>query len=233
MKHINLSSPVVRESELPYSEFRYSATNRSYLPIPSSPLTAPFIEVLESRRTRRKFGKLSQERLSALLWYSGKTRATWRETSGYLWQHRPSPSGGGRHPLDLFVLTTGLAPQKDIKIYDPIAHALCQLEIDEPTSLISFLKEVNSPVEICADGTLLWFGAQFDRTMSKYENGESLVWRDAGALTATISLVCEALGMGCCPLGMSGEPWFSTILASKELVVGAGGCIVGERVDNG
>jgi len=47
------------------------------------------------------------------------------------------------------------------------------------------------------------FTALLPRTLSKYKNGLSLIWRDAGALITTISLVAEGLQLSSCPLGFS------------------------------
>jgi hypothetical protein len=80
---------------------------------------------------------------------------------------------------------------------------------------------------------MLWFGAQFERTLSKYENGESLVWRDAGALLATLSLVAECLSLNCCAIGITGEPFVSGMFGKDSNVVGVGGLLVGRRQDSG
>lgn len=87
------------------------------------------------------------------------------------------------------------------------------------------------------DGVLLWFVAQFGRTLGRYVDGESLVWRDAGALLATVYLVCEALGLACCAIGPSGDPDMPQIVGAENELRGVGGCIVGSRqcqpTDNG
>jgi len=76
---------------------------------------------------------------------------------------------------------------------------------------------------------MLWFAAQFDRTLSRYNNGESLVWRDSGALAATIALVAECLHLSSCAIGITGEPFISQILDSKGALVGVGGLLIGQR----
>jgi hypothetical protein len=47
------------------------------------------------------------------------------------------------------------------------------------------------------------------RTFSRYRGGLSLIYRDAGALLATVGVVSSALGLACCPLAsvvsMKGE----------------------------
>ncbi len=80
-------------------------------------------------------------------------------------------------------------------------------------------------------GVILWFAAQFARTRAFYEQADSLVWRDAGALVATVALLAETLDLACCPLGVTGEPLLSQVLGSDDAVVGAGGCMIGARID--
>ena len=124
--HIDLPSPIRRETDVPYTDFNYRVTDREYLPIPELPGDCSFWEVLASRKTRRAFGPLEKRQLAELLWYSAKTRFTRREQDGFLWQSRPAPSGGGRHPVDLIVVHEECG-KAIVRVYDPIAHSLCIL----------------------------------------------------------------------------------------------------------
>jgi SagB-type dehydrogenase family enzyme len=213
---------VPRDEAVSYSEFQYHfAGAKLYLPRPTISMGRSFIEVLEGRRSRRLFGRLSAQRLSLLLWYAARTRASHQESSGFLWQHRPAPSAGGRHPVDILV-----AGQRETALYDPISHSLHPLHNGDliADGLVSLTNEV-VPVQ---QATILWFVAQPARTASKYANAESLIWRDAGALLTVISLVAEALDLNCCAIGATGDPWLSGALEFGEDLHGLGGCLVGE-----
>ena len=226
MKRTNLESPALRPSELPYREFHYPRRAANYLSVPSPLSRATLFDVLESRQTCRSFeGPLDEPALSTILWYSSKTRTTRREASGFVWQHRPSPSGGGRHPLDLLVWQSDTVGPC---LYDPIAHSLVELNANTPSAGEELIAHTRHIVPF-KTASLIWFAAQFDRTLSRYQHGESVVWRDAGVLTAAICLIAEALGLSCCPLGITGEPFISRLLGSKSLVVGAGGLLIGRR----
>lgn len=227
MERINLNSPVPRKSELRYFEFPYKITAKKYLPKPAAPSNIPFFKVLLSRNSRRNLGHLTNDVLSELLWYSAKTFSVRKRESGYLWQHRSSPSAGGCHPIDLLLFSR---QSSKVKIYDSLAHSLCEIRV-EPSLLESFIEFISEIVPV-EEATIIMFAAQFDRTLSKYEYGESLVWRDAGTLLATISLVAEALGLHSCALGVTGEPLLSELLKSTGQVIGVGGCVVGEAVLN-
>ena len=90
-------------------------------------------------------------------------------------------------------------------------------------------REVSAVLEP-QDGTVLLFVADFALSAAFYESGESLVWRDAGALLATLALTSEALHLNCCPLGFTGESIVQQIL-SADRFGGAGGMIVGNQPD--
>lgn len=70
--------------------------------------------------------------------------------------------------------------------------------------------------------------AEPGKTQAKYFNHESLVWRDAGALLATMGFVAEALNLNYCPIGITGEPWAS-MLSSEGNLVGVGAALIGGR----
>jgi len=76
------------------------------------------------------------------------------------------------------------------------------------------------------NATILLFAAHFEATLSKYDHGESLIWRDSGALGQTMHLVAESLALKFCLLGITGEPFTSRLFGGK--LTGVGGCVVGE-----
>jgi SagB-type dehydrogenase family enzyme len=142
------------------------------------------------------------------------------------WEHRPHASAGGRHPIDIFIINTEDS-KNSIYLYQPIFHSLAALDCQKE-KVSELIEAINNVLPI-QKGTIIWFGAQFAKTLSKYRNGESLVWKDVGVLTATITLVAEALNLNCCPLGITGEPFVSQIFASEKEVVGVGGILIGGR----
>ncbi|MDT7542426.1 MAG: hypothetical protein QOE33_2330 [Acidobacteriota bacterium] len=226
MKRVDLASPTPREVELPYSEFPYQVEEKSYLPRPEPLPKVSLSDVLASRQSRRIFKTVHQQHLNSLLWHAARA-ITVNSPKGSRWQHRPTPSAGGKHPIDLLVFPEP-HNSKDVFLYDPVSHALAKLKIANRRSLDQFLITTNLVVAL-EQATIIWFGAQFERTLSKYINGESLVWRDAGALITSISLVAESLGLSCCAIGITGEPFISHMLDSKEKVIGVGGVLLGQR----
>lgn len=227
MKRVDLPSPMPRLKELSYSEFKYAVIDKRYLPAPEQEIGREIGAVLSARRTRRVFKPISLDDLSLLLWHSARAASVSDPSAYTRWQHRPVPSAGGRHPIDLLVLRK-CEGFWQVYLYNPISHSVSKLALRGGTSPDQFVDRINKVVPV-GQATVIWFGAQFDRTMSKYKNGESLVWRDAGALISIISIVAEALEMNSCALGVTGEPWLSSLLDSGKNVVGAGGMLIGCR----
>lgn len=223
-EHPRLPEPAPREAELPFERYHFATTTRRPLPIPERVTSAPALEVLHRRRSRRIFGPLGAEQLSSLLWFAAKTLAISPESSGFPWQHRPAPSGGGRHPVHILVLEPAVDPAA-VYLYDPEGHALLALDVASeasPHQLLTSLEPVLPPQQ----GTVLWFAADHLRTATRYEHGESLVWRDAGALVATIGIAAEAMELHCCAYGLTGDEWISRLLPASRFV-GVGGCVIG------
>lgn len=226
MLPIKLMNPIPRENELPYKEFEYSILETIFLPLPEKLPEKRFLEVLELRHTNRDFRIMSIEKLSNLLWLTAKTRAIKREENGFNWQHRYVPSAGGRHPID--ILITGINLEyESLWLYNSISHSICRVKNDtfEFNKLLLTLNEI-LPYK---NAVILWFVAQIGRTLSKYEYGESLIWRDSGVLLGNISLTAEFLGLNSCGLGITGDPWISKTLCGEFYLLGVGGCIIGEK----
>lgn len=223
MIHINLKSPVLREKELTFTEFAYPIISTNFLPEPNLNNSIPFCEVLNRRRSQRNFKLLSLECLNSLLWLSARTIET--SSTNTRWEHRPSPSAGGRHPIDIFVLDINKG-KTTFFLYQNANHSLAELQLNN--DFVLQLIDKSEEVLPRNQATIIWLGAQFDRTMSRYEYGESLVWKDSGVLTSIIALVAESLELNCCPLGITGEPYFSKAFKTSQLV-GVGGIYVGSR----
>jgi nitroreductase len=221
-----LPEPIPRKQELTFRPFEFRRRSVDYLPIPNAFPEALLVEVFKRRRSRRHFEELQRPALSALLWIAAKTDVAKLLPSGFLWQHRGAPSAGGRHPVHVLVLST-VDREPTARLYDPIAHALIELEILETPLISDFLKTLDAVVPLGA-GTVFWFVAEYSRTLGRYEDGESLVWRDAGALLAAFCLAAEAAELSCCPFGLTGDQ-FVRSLFRNEILGGVGGLVVGTR----
>jgi SagB-type dehydrogenase family enzyme len=227
MKRIELPSPILRESELTYREFQYPIKELKNLPPPLDLPATPLQAVLSSRKSERNYGAMSDNELSSLLWHSARVISANPPSNPIRWQHRPVASAGGRHPIDLLIMQKQ-GGRYNAFLYNPLAHCLAFLNISGENELQEFTTAINLIIPL-QDATIIWLGAQFDRTLARYEHGESLVWRDAGGIIAVLSLVAEALNLNCCPIGITGEPFLSNLIPSDNKVVGVGGLLIGSR----
>lgn len=230
MDIIELGSAEPQTPLLPFKEFVYPISAKAYLPVPSAEKSENFFEILERRSTRREFKAISLEKISNLLWYSAKVKATKSLGSGHVWQHRSTPSAGGRHPIDILIISR-VDDLPQVQIYDPIAHAVGDLSELPLAPVEEFCLFLEANFEV-GDAVIFWFAAQIQKTSAAYKNATGLIYRDAGALETTMALTAEALGLNYCSIGLTGEPWVSQFLHSEGLVHGVGGILIGNPPDH-
>ncbi|WP_390631171.1 nitroreductase family protein [Roseiconus lacunae] len=213
--------PKPRNVRLQYEGAKCRVSERRNLPVPQKRNERSFFDVIENRRSRRSFGLLSDAHLGSLLWYTAKTIRTLDS-----WESRMTPSAGGIHPVDILIVDVfnGFARAR---LYDSMAHALSTILDTQGFAAQHLLNRVNEVVEI-QEGVAVVFAAQFGKTRAAYENADSLVWRDAGALVCSFYMVCESIGLNCCALGATCASEVSDVLGSS-LYSGVGGCVVGSK----
>ncbi|MFF4607315.1 SagB family peptide dehydrogenase [Streptomyces sp. NPDC001339] len=180
---------------------------------PSRPLT----DVLAARRSVRAYAPapLPLPLLGALLARSARVRGH-LPPRAYEQTQRPSPSGGARHSLEIYLLardTEGLAP--GAYHYDPFAHTLHQLS---PWSgeLAALQQRTVTDLALLdsAPPASLYLAACAARTTWKYEGmALSLIYRDTGCLMQTLSLTATDLGLASCLTGRMESPTAAPFLA--------------------
>jgi Nitroreductase family len=136
-----------------------------------------------------------------------------------------APSAGGLQAIDLIVqqkVGSGFL----MFHYNSRAHALGQLRVKGSCAA---LWNAAQTILAAPEGSIIWFSADMEVMRARYRWGESLLWRDAGALLAYCSLAAEALGLASCPLGLTGEPMLSDVFGSKRIRC-HGGITIGARI---
>lgn len=159
--------------------------------------SASFFDILDARRSTLGT-TLSLERLSSLLWHSMRLRERHPGRFGIGRESRSSPSAGGLHPMRLIVLPVDGV---DGGLYDDHRHALA------PVDRLALELNRTSIAEVLgtAQGTTIQFAADAALVSACYDNSGSLIWRDAGALAATMCLVATALDLTATPVGRVGD----------------------------
>ena len=218
-------NPIPRGTEHVVREYCYEVISSIHMPIPQ-PIGSPeFLDVVMRRRSRSKGDAVNKLELSKFLYYSSKVISQERQPSGFVSQQRPSPSAGGRHPIDLLVGKGGEA--EDYYIYDPLRHCLLEVHLINPTYQRRLCNEAAASLST-RSATFIFFLGQISRTSAKYENPETLLWRDSGCLLATMGLVAEALGLNFCASGITGNPWIQQLFGTDTLL-GLGAAVLANK----
>lgn len=205
-------------------QFTYPISETVRLAIPTVFPSTNFIDVIQERKSCRDFKGLSIDQLSNLLWLSCKVKDIAIDSTGYILTHRPSASAGGRHPIDVLVLSPILG-NSTVYYYNPFEHTLNKLYLVD-TDVAELQSHVNESIAL-GGATILWLLTHPARTTAKYNNAVSLIWRDAGALIHSIQLACTFLNTNSCALGSLGEPYISNIFSKIGEVWSAGGIVIG------
>ena len=160
----------------------------------ASPLTA----LLENRCSRRRYGggPLTLEELSFLLWAAQGVKTVNEHRS-----LRTAPSGGARHPLELYVFVnsvSGLAP--GVYHYLALEDKLERLgrraqQADQLTCALAG-QEFAGHAPVC----LVWTAVPYRSEWRYDSHGHKDILLDAGHSCQNVYLACEELKLGCCAL---------------------------------
>lgn len=158
--------------------------------------SASIADLLKGRKSRRKFQDMAigLDELAFLCWSAEGVKLR-REK----FTLRTAPSGGARHPLELYVYASkveGVAT--GLYRYLPIEHALCAVrEGDRSEDLDNALlgQFWNAPCY------LFWTAIPYRCEWRYGPVSPKLILLDAGHSCENLYLACEALGLGTCAIG--------------------------------
>lgn len=186
----------------------YPAAETIDLP-PASAVTMPLDTVLRLRRTQRDFGKspVSLPQISTLLHHAASLH-------GYLSAEpfadvlaRPFPSGGGRHPLEIYLITRSdsVGLQAGIWHYN-ILHRKLEL-INKKISDSDVQEIFRGREHYCSAPLLIMWSALWHRRAFKYRHTIMRnILIESGALLQNLCLVATAMGLGACPFDVVRVP---------------------------
>lgn len=195
------SQAIVEAMQEMYESLPYDGYPKIKLPELVS-LKSAFEDVLATRSTARSLrpSVLTLAQLGTLLHHSyGVTR----DNSGtnFPRSFRVVPSGGALYPLEIFfhsMHVQGLSP--GLYHYNPVNNFLSLLQEKDQTAKLS---EALVQKSLAYDTSLILFiTAIFDRSTFKYgDRGYRFSLLEAGHVAQNISLVANALGLGCINIG--------------------------------
>lgn len=161
-------------------------------------------EILDNRISERSFESMTLSDLATVLVRSSRIISWSDGPDGYQILHRPVPSAGARHPIDLRILAlrvTGIEP--GLWLFDSARCELVQSYV-RANKLRKAVDKVKKSGTIDQDpAAIIFLVAQFARTLSRYPTGASLIWRDAGVEASTIHLCSTDIGLASCIIGTS------------------------------
>ncbi len=190
----------------------------------------PLAEVMEGRRSRRRFlpGQTRLEQLAEVLYRSLRARQVQPDDHGLEVVDRRYPSGGSVHEIDAYVVVNDVAGlEPGIYRYAPERHSLDLIGQDE-----GLRARVNADVMMTIRGKIappvvLLFGARFDRLMWKYQGMPyALLTKHVGVVYQTIYLNAEAAGLGVCGIGGTSASLFAQATRTHPMDEGAVGMMV-------
>jgi SagB-type dehydrogenase family enzyme len=158
----------------------------------------PFFETLHARRTHREFarGKVSLEDVATLLQTTWGVQGFFRRTGFGRLPYKTSPSGGARHPGEVYLMALRVdGLERGLYHYSAADHVLTRLPADV---------RPRSASEYCADQTyvgkaaaLFIMTAVFARTMWKYRRARAyrVMLLETGHLGQTFCLTATRLGL--------------------------------------
>jgi SagB-type dehydrogenase family enzyme len=188
------------------------------LNIPSTSSEISLLGALETRRTRYDQGPLLLEELSTFLYQTCRI-LEYRATQGEETVRKVYPSGGSRHPLEVYPIVyrcPSLAA--GIYRYDPLNHKLSLVRPWDDSVAGTFADAgaaVGRPDHRPA--VLIVVSARFARTAWKYQAiAYRLMLIELGTLFQTMYLVATAMGLSPCALGTGNSVRFAELIGTDE-----------------
>ena len=182
-----------------------------------------------ARRSGRSVGRTSLERALDVVAPLVTATAQWTAEDGYVERQTLVPSAGGRHPLTALILhQIDGAPHRAWAVGPSLVPELFEVRHHAPAIEAVLAATARSLRKAEPPGTVVVVLARFRRTLSKYIDGQSLVWRDAGAFLATAHLLATSLDLHSCIAGIAETAEFP-LAGSLDTLVDVGALSLAEK----
>jgi len=182
-----------------------------------------FEAVLKGRRTSRNFKSLDKNTLLSFIRQISRPQFLC-EKDEFERKMKAAISAGALHPIDILVLS-GNEINAPI-LYDDDADLFLNLDVKDKRRFHEF-SETTDKIIPEGKGHILLFVGDIAKTSEAYNNSESLLWRDAGALLQLFSMAAYSYGFEFCPLGILGIKALNSITPTNSNLVAVGTGIIG------
>lgn len=214
-----IEEPMPRDTPLVWAPHQFDIVTTEVLTRPGPSSSRTFADVIAERRSTVG-GPIKLGLVAELLWYAVGWKGhapSGRAGLPIAWS--VSPSSGGLQSINIVCIPDdGAAP----RLYDPVNHAFLLLRANDKLVCLENRKAVLSVTGL-QDGCTLRLIGDRSKICAAYENAQSLLLRDAGAVLATICLCAEWLGLSACPLGFLGGAMLPLLQLPDERFQAAGG----------
>lgn len=179
-------------------------------------------DVMRGRRTRRSFGRPSLAMVVEVLRFATHTTEASKK-KGVARYLAPSVGAGGLHGMDILILPRAT----HLLRYDRLNDSL-EFLVVRNRSLLDAARSRAHELLPAARGYWIILVADQARYSAIYNEAESLIWRDAGALTQVVCMSAFAFGLECCPLGLHGDEVTASIDLSSDRIMACGMLAIGQ-----
>lgn len=203
-----------------------ASAHASVLPEPMPTLTLP----VRSRRSARQSGYVTLERILGVLAPLMTATAEWRAEDGYVERQTFVPSAGARHALTALVLSKGVDDTRHRAwAVSPSVKPRCLVVSRYAAEITAVLHATSDALRMSeAPDTVIVVLARPRRILSKYPDGQPLLWRDAGAFLASAHLVSASLGLHSCIVGIAETTRFD-LDGTTEALIDVGAITLAEK----
>ncbi len=222
-RHERLSAPPQRKNETPPTRCREIEFREKFdLPDPEvlSPGTTDILEIMEERRSRRRYTdkSLTDEELSLMLYY---TQGVQRELSGEKTM-RTVPSAGARHALETFLyLDRAENLPRGLYHYRPLEHSLALLEEGDFSAEMGKAALGQEHVKNAA-AVFIWAADSMRMAWRYSERAVRYIHLDAGHVCQNLYLVAQEIEAGVCAIAAYDDDYINELLdldGQKDFVV--------------
>ena len=215
--------PVLIDISCKKEKYRFKSLRRLSFNMSTS-VFSDFLNTLDSRKSTRDFIRTDLKDLYPLFHHSNRTKKVMKDPFGNKLEGRNYPSPGAL--CSIHCILSPLNSQEWF-VYNPSIDAFDEIEIIDE-DIYKFKEVCGELINVNKDAWLIWYVCDTDLLNLRYENSETLAFRESGHISATQSLVAEYLGLGFCALGFTGYHLAGKI-ANDRRFIGVGTSLVGNK----
>lgn len=217
-----IEEPMPRHTPLAWAPHQFDVVATEALSRPGPPSSRTFADVIAKRRSAVG-DPIKLSLVAELLWHAVGWKGhapSGRAGLPIAWS--ASPSSGGLQSINIVCIPDDSSAPR---LYDPVNHAYLLLRANDERVRLENRKAVLSVTGLQSGCTLRLIGDR-SKISAAYENAQSLLLRDAGAILATICLCAEWLGLSACPLGFLGDAMLPLLALPGDRFQGVGGILI-------